>query len=122
MSNSVEELDTVGDDVDNRRSERPCGSWFPRSLLLLLQPLWDFSLLSLVKRGLSVMGTIGVVASIGRGNYCLNILLDFLIAKSSLLVSIQWLSGKSYDCGSFCLCIPPSGLPLDLTLEQEMPL
>lgn len=22
--------------------------------------------------------------------------------------------------GSFCLCIPPSGLPLDLTLEQEM--
>lgn len=35
------------------------------------------------KRGLSGMGTIGVVASIGRGNYCLNILLDFLIAKSS---------------------------------------
>lgn len=74
----------VGDVVDNRRAEHLCGSWFPRSLLLLLQPLWDFSLLSLVKkRGLSGMGTIGVLASIGRGNYCLNILLDFLIAKSS---------------------------------------
>lgn len=73
----------VGDVADNRRAEHPCGSWFPRSLLLLPQPLWDFSLLSLVKkRGLSGMGTIGVVASIGRGN-CLNILLDFLIAKSS---------------------------------------
>lgn len=40
----------MGDVVDNRRAEHPCGSWFPRSLLLLPQPLWDFSLLSLVKK------------------------------------------------------------------------
>lgn len=72
----------MGDVVDHRQAEHPCGSWFPRSFLLLPQPLWDFSLLSLVKkRGLSGMGTIGVVASIGRGNYCLNILLDFFNGK-----------------------------------------
>lgn len=39
----------VADVVDNRPAEHPCGSRFPRPLLLLLQPLWDFSLLSLVK-------------------------------------------------------------------------
>lgn len=54
--------------------------WFLRPLLLLLQLLQDFGLLSLVKTGLSVTDTISVVAQVShwKGNYCLNILLDFL--------------------------------------------
>lgn len=52
-------------------------------------------------------GTIGVVASIGRGIYCLNILLDFLIAKSSpckhsvAVRQVLWLWGLSVCDPSF---------------------
>lgn len=103
--------------------------WFPRPLLLLLQLLQDFGLLSLVKTRDAFLSQIPLVLwlrfLIGRGKYCLNILLDFFffnIAKSSLLV-IQRLSSKSHDYRvSFCLCVFPSGLALDLTLGQEMPL
>lgn len=40
--------------------------WFLRPLLLLLQLLQDFGLLSLVKTGLSVTDTISVVAQVSH--------------------------------------------------------
>lgn len=112
--------------VDSRRAEHCVVHWFPRPLLLSLQLLWDFGLSSLVQTKEACLSWVPLVLwprfLIGSGNYCLNVLLDFLIAKSSLLV-IQRLSDKSHDCSvSFCVCVCPSGLTLDLTLGQEVPL
>lgn len=46
-------------------------------------------------RIISIMANISYI---GRENYFLNILLDFLKQKVSLLVMNQWLSDKSQEC------------------------
>lgn len=96
----------VADVVDNRWAEHPCGSRFPRSLLLLLQPLWDFSLLSLVKTKEACVSGVPLVLWLRllllEGEI---IVWFFLIAKSPLVI-IQWLSGKSYDCRVFLFVYP----------------
>lgn len=52
--------------VDNRWEEHRVAHWFLGPLLLLLQLLQDFGLLSLVKTGLSVTDTISVVAQVSH--------------------------------------------------------